>query len=319
MANVETKNQTEQPNEKQSKRQWCLDRFYWVRSILVNGLAYGSLRIYGLEGFTFGDVKQGAYEERKHENLNLDGAEHLDDLVSASKECWGNANSRRTAITDKCKTLLTMSSLLLGLVGILLPKSFAFDANWMRVVCFLAVLALMNTVALLLIFFDVGRETEISLNQSDVNLDSANYRKNIINLYLKCQVDMDNRTNYLVDLYRSARFFFLVAFTVVVGLFSIQFMTSSSKDQTERVIQGLRSHPQLIELLRGPKGGVGPTGLQGATGVSGPKGNPGKDAMVDERKLIDRLLDDPRFQAMLSNLKATSVQSGATPCSTDAD
>lgn len=200
-----------------------------------------------------------------------------------------------------------MSSLLLGLVGILLPKSFAFGETWMRVVCFLAMLALLNTVTLLLIFFDVGRETEMSLEQGDVDLDSDNFKKSMVNLYLCCQVVMDNRTNYLVDLYRSARFFFLSAFTVVVILFSIQFISSSPVDDTERFIERLRSEPKLIELLRGPKGDKGDAGSQGIqgakgdVGATGPKGNSGKDAAVDEAKMIDELLNDSRLKQMLEH------------------
>lgn len=295
---------TESPSDRPSAIQGCLDGFHWLRSFLVNGLAYCSLRVYGLDDFTFEDVKLGAYTQHQHENRELSNAQNLDTLVSASKGCFENANGRRAAVTDKCKTLLTMSSLLLGLVGILLPKSFAFDATWMRIVCFLAVLALLNTVTLLLIFFDVGRETEMSLDQDDVDLDSDNYKKSIINLYLRCQVDTDNRTNYLVDLYRSARFFFLLAFTVVVVLFSIQFMSSSPKNETELIIQRLRSEPKLIDLFRGPKGDKGNTGIQGSkggrgdAGAIGPKGDAGKDATVDVAKIIDELLNDPRLKSL---------------------
>jgi hypothetical protein len=307
-----TEEQCKASDKKASVLQRFLDGFHWCRSWLANILAYASLRAYGFEGFTFDDVQRGAYARNPHKNRDLDKAQELDDLVSASKECYENATSRRTAVTDKCKTLLTMSSLLLGLIGILLPKSLAFDATWMRVVCFIAALALLNTVSLLLIFFDVGRETEMSLDQDDVDLDADNYKKSIINMYLRCQVDTDNRTNYLVDLYRSARFFFLLAFSAVVILFSIQFVSSSPKDQTEQIIQRLRSDPQLIDLLRGPKGEKGDEGgqgVQGIPGTAGAKGDPGKDATFDEAKVIDQLLNDPRLKSMVSE----AVQSVASP------
>lgn len=311
-----TEEQREASDKRASFLQRFLDGFHWCRSWLANILAYASLRAYGFEGFTFKDVQRGAYARIPHKNRDLDMAQQLDDLVSASKECYENAISRRAAVTDKCKTLLTMSSLLLGLIGILLPKSLAFDATWMRVVCFVAVLALLNTVSLLLIFFDVGRETEMSLDQDDVALDADNRKKSIINMYLHCQVDTDNRTNYLVDLYRSARFFFLLAFSVVVILFSIQFVTSSPNDQTEQIIQRLRSEPKLIDLLRGPKGEKGDKGgpgIQGIPGTAGAKGDPGKDATFDEAKVIDRLLDDPRLKTLVEDAASTAVKAAASP------
>lgn len=292
------------PNSARNSRAECLqkwlDRFHWLRSSVVSGLAYCSMRLYGFEDFTYQDVKSGAYSRKDHQDLDLDESTNLDDLVTASRECFENATARRSAVTDKGKTLTTMSSLLLGLVGILLPKSFAFDSIEMRIVCFLAVLALLNTVTLLLVFFDVGKETQVLLNQDDVDLDHQDYKKSLINSYLRCKVDTDNRTDYLVDLYRSARFFFLVAFTTVVVLFSIRFAGSSPDDDTERVIHRLRGEPKLVELLRGPKGdrgALGTRGPKGDQGPSGPRGNAGKDAVVDEARIIEKLLNDPRLSA----------------------
>lgn len=269
--------------------QRVLDGFHSLRTWLVTRLAYCSLRLYGLEDLTLDEVRSGSYSKQKHTDRKLEKAKELDSLVAASRECLDNANNRRSAITDKCKTLLTMSSVLLGLVGFLSPKALAFEDTWMRIVGFLAILALMNTITLLLVFFGVGRESEVSLEQEDVDLDSENFKKSLINVYLRCQIDMDNRTNYLVDLYRAARFFALLGLAVFVGLFSIGFLTTSPKDQTERIIRELRSDPSLIEMLRGPKG------EKGEQGGVGEKGERGDDASVDEDKLVERLLNDPRF------------------------
>lgn len=273
--------------------QKCLDGFHGARSWLANGLAYVSLRLYGFEDISLSEVCQGAFRGSEHKDRSLEHVEDPDLIVSESKECLRNAQSRRAAITDKCKTLFTLSSLLLGLIGVLLPKSLAFDALWMRVVCFLAVLALLNTIVLLLTFFDVGRDTEISLDQEQVDLETDNFKKSLINLYLRCQVALDNRTDYLVSLYKSARFFFLMAFTVVVFLFSVSFLFDTSKGRADEVIRSLRSNPALIELLRGPKGD------QGSHGADGQKGERGKDAVIDEEKLIERIVNDPRLRKVL--------------------
>lgn len=295
------------PEEGPGRVQRCLDGFYTARSWMANVLAYLSLRVYGFEEISLAEVSHAAYRGMEHKDRSLEHVHDPDLIVAESKACLQNAQARRSAITDKCKTLFTLSSLLLGLIGVLLPKSLAFDALWMRVICFLAVLALLNTIVLLLTFFDVGSDTEVSLDQEQVDLEAGNFKKSLINLYLRCQVAMDNRTDYLVDLYKAARFFFLLAFTVVALLFSVNFLLDAPKNRTEDVIRALRSDPSLIELLRGPKGDIGPKGhsgdpgAQGADGKPGDKGDRGMDAILDEDSLIERILNDPRFKNKLDD------------------
>ncbi len=230
--------------------QWPLDAFYWCRKGIAWLLAYCSLRAYGLE-VSARNVWHGTYSNRQHVDLDLGQAGDPSGLLAMAKEGLKNAQDRRTVVTDKCKTLLTVSSLLLALIGLFLPKSFAFDAMWMQVVFFGAVMALLNTVTLLLVFFDVGKETEISLDQAYVEMSSDDVKKNLINLYLRCQTDTENRTDYLVDLFKAARFFFLSAFTIVVLLFSVNFFSESPNDETERIIQ----ERCLYSLSRGDRGG----------------------------------------------------------------
>jgi len=283
--------------------QWPLDAFYWCRRGIAWLLAYCSLRAYGLE-VSAKNVWHGTYSKRQHVDRNLEKAGDPPGLLATAKECLRNAQDRRSVVTDKCKTLLTVSSLLLALIGLFLPKSFAFDATWMRNIFFVAVAALLNTVTLLLVFFDVGKETEISLDQTDVELSSDDVKKNLINLHLKCQTDMENRTDYLVDLYKSARFFFLSAFTIVVLLFSVNFFSQSPTDETERIIERLRGEPKLIELLRGPKGEKGDKGGKGDRGEigdTGAKGDRGEKGAVDTDRVIQQLLSDPRLKKLIED------------------
>lgn len=283
--------------------QWPFDAFYWCRRGITWFLAYCSLRLYGLE-VSAKDVWTGTYSKRQHVNRDLNKANDLPGLLTMAKECLESARDRRSVVSDKCKTLLTVSSLLLGMIGLFLPKSFAFDDMWMRVVFFAAVSALLNTVTLLLVFFDVGTETEVSLDQEDVALASDDVKKNLINLHLRCRSDMENRTDYLVDLYRTARFFFLSAFTIVLLLFSVSFFSQSRTDETERIIQGLRGDPKLIDLLRGPKGETGDKGERGELGQkggTGEKGDRGERGTVDTERIIQQLLGDPQLKKLIED------------------
>ncbi|MCA9106818.1 MAG: collagen-like protein [Planctomycetales bacterium] len=299
------------PNQKTGFIQRCLDRFHDARSGFVNRLAYCSMRVFGHEDISLADIERGAYDGSTHKDRSLENAQETALLLSSAKECHRDAEARRTAITDKCKTLLTMSSILMGLVGLLLPKAFAFDAFWMRAVCFVAILGLLNVVVLLLTFFAVGRDTQVTLDQSEIDLEPKDYEKNRINLYLQCQVALDNRTDYLVDLYKVSRFFFLASFTLVVILFSISFLSSSPRSETSEIIRQLRSDPKLIDLLRGPKGEQGEDGNKGDQGRQGPQGRigeNGKDAVIDEEKMIDRILNDPRLRKRLEDAANRAVQ-----------
>lgn len=304
------------PKQKTGYIQWCLDWFHDARSGFVNRLAYCSMRVFGYEDISLADIESGAYDGPKHKDRGLENAHETALLLSSAKECHRDAEARRTAITDKCKTLLTMSSILLGLIGLLLPKAFAFDALWMRAVCFVAILGLLNVVVLLLTFFAVGRDARMTLDQSEVDLEPKDFEKNRINLYLQCQVALDNRTDYLVDLYKVSRFFFLASFALVVILFSISFLSNSARSEANEIVRQLRSDPKLIELLRGPMGEQGEDGKKGDQGIQGPQGRNGengKDAVVDEEKIIDRILSDPRLRKRLEDaIEAREKQKAPT-------
>jgi Collagen triple helix repeat (20 copies) len=263
--------------------QGMLDSFYYFRKFILDCIAYASIRVFGIEDCTFADVKRSRYDRPKHQDLHLENAKDLDALLAAAKDCFKAATDRRTLVTDKCKTLLTLSSFILAVSGLFLPKSSEIDPWWMRASFFAAGLFLLNSVALLLIYFGVGTDTTVCLNQTDVELDKDNVKKSLINLYLNCQIDADNRTNYLVDVYKVARFFSLFAFSIILVLLSVNYFHRSSSTDPEKIIQQLRSDPKLIDLLRGPKGDVGEKGDRGDRGLNGEKGDKGATGERGER------------------------------------
>ena len=241
------------------KVQFNLDQFYYFRKFVLDCIAFVSIRVFGIE-CTFADVKRGRYGHADHQDRHLENAKDLDALLATAKDCFKSASDRRNLVTDKCKTLLTMSSFILAISGLFLPKSFDFDPWWMRALFFVAGLFLLNAVTMLLIYFGVGAETTICLDQSDVSLEKDNLKKSLINLYLRCQVDADNRTDYLLDIYKVARFFSLFAFSIILLLLSVNYFSHSSSTEAEKVIQQLRGDPKFIDLLRGPKGEKGDKG-----------------------------------------------------------
>ncbi|MCI0541277.1 MAG: collagen-like protein [Verrucomicrobiales bacterium] len=259
-----------------------LDGFHDFRKALVAWLTYCSIRFFGTE-ITFEEVEAGSLKNRQHANLNLDGASDVDSLLDAAKECHKAAMDRRQVVTDKCKTLLTLSAFILTITGLFVPRASEFETWWLRIPFFLAGLLLLNSVVLLLVYFGVGKEKEASVDQADASLDKENLRKAMINQYLDCEVAYDNRTDYLIEIFKAARFFSVSAFTLIVVLFLVSYLTHTSTTDASKIIRQLRSDPQLIDLLRGTKGEQGPQGIQGERGPEGPKGPQGEKGPQGDR------------------------------------
>lgn len=293
--------------------QCLLDWFHAARKHVVTTLAYLTLRIYGLE-IEYGDVLSGTFASRKPKPLNLDEAKDIDTLLELSGDAVANADKRRAVVTDKCKTLFTLGSLLLAAIGLLLPKYLAFESIWLRLLSGFAVAVLFNAVVILLLFFDVGQDMEVSLDQDDIPLDDTNLKKSLLNRKLKCCAATENRTDYLVELYRAARFCFLSSLTIVAALVLTSFVANPA-DQTERIVTEIRSDTHLTNLLRGPKGDQGQKGdggsdgRPGKDGDKGDRGERGADANVAD--VATRLLADARFREMVE--KAVAQQNKPDP------
>lgn len=260
--------------------QWLLDKLAELRVYLMDRLTLASVRLYGIP-CTLAEVKARAYTTNQHVNLNLDDAKDLDTLLSAAKDRLKDSADRRGFVNDKAKTLITLNSALLAVLAAFLPKATEFDALWFSALFYVGVLLLLNALVVMWVYFDIKSETVMVLGQSDAGLDKDNLKKSLINSYLQCQAGTDNVTDYLADLYKTARFFFLTGFVVVFAILSVSYFSGATSTSTEKVIQQLRADPKLTDLLRGPKGERGDPGLrgergdQGPQGARGPQGDPG--------------------------------------------
>jgi hypothetical protein len=262
--------------------QAIVDWFFYARKFVVDCITFASIRAYGIE-CTFADVKKRAYSHARHANLNLDDAKDLDTLLASAKDRFKDAIDRRAFVTDKAKTLITLNSALLAILAAFLPKATDFGSFWVNVLLYAGVLLLLNALVIMWVYFDIKGETVLEFQQTEVGLDKDNLKKSLVNSYLQCQVGTDNVTDYLADLYKSARFYFLSGFLIVFVIVSANFFSRSPSDDAERVIQQLRGDPKLIELLRGPKGDKGDKGEQGEKGAQGERGPRGEKGPQGER------------------------------------
>jgi hypothetical protein len=196
--------------------------------------------------------------------------------LASAKDRYKDALDRRTFVTDKTKTLITLNSALLAILAAFLPKPADFASWEVNVAFYAGVILLLNALIVMWMYFDIKNETLVDVKQDEVGLDKDNLKKSLINSYLRCQVDTNNGTDFLADLYKTARFFFLFGFIVIFIIFSSSFFTRTPSNETERILEQLRSDPKLIELLRGPRGDTGPKGDQGEQGPKGEKGEKGE-------------------------------------------
>ena len=259
------------PNPKTSLLQKLLDAFYYIRKGMVTTIVYLSIRLYGSET-TFNSLWSGTFNSAKHSDLNLDKTKDLEILLDEAHENLSKADTRRSVVTSKCNVLFTLSSLLLGVIGVLMPKAFAFSHAWMKVLFFIAMLAFVNVIILLVFFFGVGNEMKVNINQMQANLNADDLKKSLINLYRRCSTATENRTDFLVEIYKVAQFFFLSAFTIIALLFASNFFTQSPDNDMKDVLKRLRGNPTFIESIRGEKGDRGPQGERGEKGDKGDNG-----------------------------------------------
>jgi hypothetical protein len=253
--------------------QKILDTFYYFRRWLTNVIAFLSLRLYGSET-PWSDLLAGTFKSRKHQNFDLSHVDNIDLVLQEAKQGLLNAEARLASVGDKCKTLLTLASLLVALVGALLIKA-PIEPFWLRVLFFTSMLALLNSVILICLIFDVRSSMNVVLDQEEVNLPSLDFKKCLTNLYWQCQVDQENKNDFLVEIYKVSRFYFLMAFTFLVLEFAIGFFLISPDSLAKATAQELRADSMFLSSVRGDKGERGDKGDPGAKGDPGSKGDKG--------------------------------------------
>lgn len=270
--------------------QTLLDQFYYSRRHLVAGLTFLTLRAFGKE-VTYGMVQSGTYDSRTAEPLCLDDAKDVGALLRITESGLTGAEKRRAIVVEKCKMLLTLGSLLLGAASYSLPKTFTSESVLSATLSVLVMLLLFNVILILLVIFDVETGMSVVLTQSEVSLDVINLKKSEINGLRACIAKAENQTDYFVDLYLSARFCLLTALAILTSLVFVNASSSLSTNSTESIVRALRSNPQLIDLLRGPKGEPGPRGEKGD-----------QTSWPSENELVNRVIMDSRLSDKIQSL-----------------
>jgi hypothetical protein len=233
-------------------QQYVLDPFYYARTWLTNAVVWSAIRLTAYE-IPFEVIKKKTKpNNRQHQDLNLDTAQDLDGLSKHAEAQLKEATARRALVTDKCKTLFTFNTALLALIAVFQGKIIDLT-SWEIALFYIAVVAFVVALLVLWTYFDVSGEMVISMDQGLVGLDKANVQKSLINSNLNCATEMDNRTDYLVDLYRTSRFYLMVGFVLLFVVFSHSYFARAGVSDTDKVFNKLREDPKFKDMVRDAK------------------------------------------------------------------
>src|SRR4030042_135747 len=101
------------------------DRLLNVLFILRSCVAWFVMRVFGIE-CTFKEVKDGFYSYDKNKTpLISDETQFIDGVLQLCREIYEQEDKRQSTVNEKCKVLLTISTVLVAVVTWLLKGSFS--------------------------------------------------------------------------------------------------------------------------------------------------------------------------------------------------
>lgn len=272
--------------------QRILDRFYYARKYVTAFLTFLSIRLYGSEVSFLSVLDQKLPSRCKR--ILLEGAEAPDVVFDLARERYKGALDRRNIVSEKLKALLTLGSLMLAAIGLLVPRG-AFGASWSRIGLYVCALLLLNAIALILASQEVRTEMHVTLDETDVPKRSNELKAQVAGDYLMCAHDVDQGTDYLVEIYKAAKMSLSSGMWIAAALVSIVYTSQPKSDPVGDIVSRLRGDPALVELLRGPRGMKGES--------------------ASEEEVIGRLVKDHRLKEVIMEVMTDSaVESlSATP------
>lgn len=193
--------------------------------------------------------------------------EDSDDFLGLAKEVFDQSEKRKATIDDKCKTVLTISSISMAIITSLLPR---LPLPYLGIIPLLFIFA---SAFLVLVHLNVSRFRYPKLDAEYARLDASTRKKRRIIDYLKDACWNESVIDFHVDVYRASNRALRLGLLILLLLAVVGSIFGSIME--ERAIQVLRADPKMVRLLQGPQGETGPQGPKGETGPPGPKGDPG--------------------------------------------
>ena len=217
-------------------------------------------------------------------DLSTANEERLKLVAESIGAASASEGERRSAVDDKVKALLTLTTLVLTATIAFSPK---LPWPWLALIPLSLFLV---TLLLLTVYLGVGSHALPSLSQADV---AAPTNADVLRLQIaemqEAMVHNESSTDFLVDVFRAAHRAFAVAMcaAVIVGAIAILF----GERAEDRLAEKIRGHAELSRMLQGPPGVSGPQGVPGPpgpTGPLGPQGPPGRRGAPAAQRTLDQ-------------------------------
>lgn len=291
----------EMPDEEksqQSSEPFAKRFFDWLhdaRGNVAHRIIFYSLYICG-RAMTLEQVKKATRDTEPVLPPILADVQDADTVLRAAETSLMEAKERRDAIADKCKTLLTVSSLFLAVSGALLTKALAEGTLFAKLLSGLSVILFLLAIVLLLVFFSVRPAMEMSIDHEEAKMDSRALKIRLAESNLQCWEDTNRRNDYLVELFLLVRFYVFGAILVASTVFFVIYGHGQSTRQNKALVDALRGDSELTDRLRGP------AGKPGQQGDKGPRGKDGIDHTVPPERIADEVIKILEKQGRIKKL-----------------
>ena len=178
------------------------------------------------------EVRQRQYQSKSELVFPTEGVKICDKKIDFLKEKNKEVKDRRDRVDAKARTLLTLTSLMLGLISSTTSIASAKSAGFWSV---LPLILLFSTIFLLTVYFGVDRSQTTDYSYIFSDLESELAKRELCNDLISSQDYNEQVTNFMLDLYRSAlRYFsFAMLFIMILGVGNIIVTESSSKDKAQ--------------------------------------------------------------------------------------
>lgn len=232
-----------------------------------------ALRAFGITNTSVKEINDRTYEPQGRDFDQPELVTDFDLALDVAKDFFAQENLRADTISDKTRTLLTLTGILFPLVLALITLS-SHPLLDLIPLSFLAV-----TIGLVLEVFGINPATTVMFDSEFVGKSKADQALEIIRSYFKAADNNAAVNSFRLDLFRAARRGFGMA---LLSLVAVAFVGIASAPAAERRIGDLLLHDsRFLKMVTGPPGPAGPMGLagqpgpRGAPGPLGPKGDRG--------------------------------------------
>ncbi len=183
------------------------------------------MRISGID-CNISEVREKKYQSMSKRIFVSEEVNICDKKIDFLKDKNKEVQDRRDKVDTKARTLLTLTSLLLGLISS--ATSFASPKS-IGLMSILPIILLFSTIFLLTVYFGVDRNQTTDYSYILSESDSESAERELCNDLIGTQDYNERVTDFMVDLYRSAlRYFsFAMLLIMILGIGNIVFTSSS--------------------------------------------------------------------------------------------